>query len=586
MRLLFSMPSYALLAVMALLTIFSIRSEKPKPDQLCLASSALFFGYILARGFLSPVDYIARADIYSVLGGLLVYLFVACVLTGAKPRIFVLLGLLAIGMVHVVIGAIQFTQGQNFMLIPFLGRFDYGRRASGFYISPNHLAGLLEVLGIFGLSIVCWSRLAMWLKLLAGYATGVCYLGLILTGSRGGYLSTMASLLVFALLSLTGLSRASAKLFWRIGLPFVILSIAICVAVPWFIRQSVDLNARAANLLGEDLSDPSAALRTEYWQAALKQWELDPVWGTGSGTYLYYGRLFRGPHVDGDPTHVHNDYYQLLGEYGLAGAAGFLLFLFFHLWRGGKTFRRLGPKRVAASAAPSFLSNGLALNIGALGTVAAYGVHSVVDFNLHVPANVLVVAFAFGLLANGGSRRAGETHRLTVSLVLWRLALPGIGLLVAIQCARLLPGEYFAEGARTALRKSGQSAAAMNLALNGLETEKGNPYLYQYLATAQIQQADSTSDKDERVSRYRAAITALGKAHVLAPKDKTFTFALALAYEQLGQFDEAESMYKQTIALDPNLPWIKENYEAFLQRVRDRTQKPPPGRDVSVKPEA
>jgi Flp pilus assembly protein TadD len=124
----------------------------------------------------------------------------------------------------------------------------------------------------------------------------------------------------------------------------------------------------------------------------------------------------------------------------------------------------------------------------------------------------------------------------------------------------------------------------MNLALNGLETEKGNPYLYQYLATAQIQQADLTSDKDERVSRYRSAVNALGTAHTLAPQDKTFTLALALAYDQLGQFDEAESMYKETIALDPNLPWIKQNYEAFLQRGRDRAEKSPPSANDSPKP--
>src|SRR6202008_2517167 len=133
---------------------------------------------------------------------LLVYFFTACIFTEAKRRIWFICFLILLAMVHVGIGALQFRDGNNFMLIPFLQRFDYGRRASGFYVCPNHLAGALEVLGIFGTSLVCWSRFPTWSKLLIGYATAVCYAGVLLTGSRGGYASTIASLFVFAVLSL------------------------------------------------------------------------------------------------------------------------------------------------------------------------------------------------------------------------------------------------------------------------------------------------------------------------------------------------------------------------------------------------
>jgi hypothetical protein len=144
-RLLFSLPAYGLLAVMALLTLFSLRRARPAPSQICLLSTAVFLSYILTRALLSPVEYLARADIYSVLGGLLVYLFVACVFTETKGRIYFLFFLLALASVHVFIGLVQFRYEDNFMLIPWLHRYDYGRRASGFYVCPNHLAGLLEV---------------------------------------------------------------------------------------------------------------------------------------------------------------------------------------------------------------------------------------------------------------------------------------------------------------------------------------------------------------------------------------------------------------------------------------------------------
>src|SRR4029077_18075265 len=148
-RLLFSFPAYGLLAAMSILALVAIGRPKPQPNQMCLLSSAIFFGYVLARAILSPVEYLARPDIYSVLGCLLVYLFVACLFTDAKQRTWFLFFLLALATAHVVVGALQFRDGNNFMPFSFLQRYDYGRRASGFYICPNHLAGLLEVLGIF-----------------------------------------------------------------------------------------------------------------------------------------------------------------------------------------------------------------------------------------------------------------------------------------------------------------------------------------------------------------------------------------------------------------------------------------------------
>ena len=106
-RLIFSLPTYAILAIVGLLTLFFLRQPRPRPAQLCLISSAIFFGYILARAFFSPVDYTARPDIYAVLSGLIVYLFVACIATSAKLRASVLISLLALALVHVLIGAIH-----------------------------------------------------------------------------------------------------------------------------------------------------------------------------------------------------------------------------------------------------------------------------------------------------------------------------------------------------------------------------------------------------------------------------------------------------------------------------------------------
>jgi len=559
-RLIYSFPSYAILALVALLTLFLLRQPRPRPAHICIITCAIFFGYILVRAFFSQVVYTARSDIYSVIGGLIVYWFIALICTSAKSRAWIVIALLALALVHVLIGAVQFRDGNNFMLIEFLQRVDYGRRASGFYVCPNHLAGALEVIAIFGTSLVCWSRFPTWSKLLIGYATGVCYVGILLSGSRGGYASAMTSLLVFAVLSLLILRRVGARLFWSIGGIGALAALIIGGSALLFIKKSDYLADRAHNALS------TAPVRRDLWHAAIEEWKTSPLFGTGSGTYLYFGRMFRTERIQNDPVYAHNDYLHLLAEYGVVGGALFLLFLAAHLWNGWKNFQRLGPKRVAASN--QLLSNSLALNLGALGALAAYIVHSFVDFNLHIPANVLLMAFAFGILTNAGIARGLEDSRVQMSILPWRTVLILTGIFLVVQSVRLLPGEYFAEHARSTLRNN-QFDEAIRFALRGLEAEKQNPFLYQYLASAKLTRCDLRSDPAEKTSCYEDALAALQKARELAPPDRNLLVPLAATYDALKRFSEAEWIYYEARYWDPKSIYLNEVYKYHLSRWRN-----------------
>lgn len=556
-RLLFSLPAYGLLALMSLLALASVRRTRPKPHQACLLVTALFLGYVLGRAVFSPVEYLARADIYSVLAGLLVYLLVACAFTETKPRLRILFFLLAVAAVQVFIGIIQFRRGDNYMPIPGLHRFDYDRRASGFYVCPNHLAGLLEVLGIFAVSIACWSRYPLWAKILVGYAAAICYLGVILTGSRGGYLSTITSLTVFTILSLWLSRRSSSGSFWRMTAIGAAIAIVIGIGVTFLISKSDFLTGRAQNVFD------TRNMRVELWHAALEQWKLAPVVGTGSGTYLYYGRQFRSPNMQFDPVRAHNDYLDLLAEYGAVGVALMAIFVLVHLGAGWKDLANSGHRRESGSAARS-LSNGLALQLGAVAAVSAYIVHSIFDFNLHIPANVLLMAFVFGIVANPGSNRNQASVRPQWFDLVWRLVPAAIAVVIAIQCVRLLPGEYFAERARLALRRQ-HAGTTIRFVERALETEQKNPNLYDYLGGAQLMRGDARSKPDERAWFYRRALEAFHNGRKLAPRDEDFPLQLGNVYDKLGRFEEAEWMYYEALELDPNSIWAHHFYNDHLE---------------------
>ena len=557
-RLAFSLPLYALLGLGGLFCAFSLRRAKPSAGRICLWSSALFFGYVLVRAWFSPVPYLARADIFSVLGGLVIYLAVALIFTSARWRMGILLGLLVVALVQVGIGAIQFRNGNNFMLIPFLQRFDYGRRASGFYVCPNHFAGLVEVIGIFCVSFVCWSRWPVWAKLLIGYAGAVCYAGLALTGSRGGYLSAGVSLLVVGILSLIALRQAGSGIFWRTAGVSSVFALLLAAAVIFGFKQSDFLSTRANSVV-----DPQN-VRLDLWRAALAQWQLQPVLGTGSGTYLYYGRRFRTERVQLDPVEAHNDYLQLLAEYGGLGGAAFLFFLGAHLWRGGEAFGKLGPRRMAISSRP--LSNNLALTIGALGAVAAYGVHSVFDFNLHIPANVLLLAFVFGILATPDFNR--EDDAVVRPFGYGRLVLPLLGLLLLAGSLRYLRAESYAERARVALRDE-RHLAATRWAQKAVALDDQNPETFFYLGESRVRRAEDLTNPAAVAAFYRAAIEPFERASALAPNDETFMIALGRVDDALGRFAEAEWMFGRALEWDPRSIAVQKSYQGHLAFWRD-----------------
>ena len=559
-RLLFSLPAYGLLAVMSIFSLFAIARPKPRPDQVCLFSTAIFFGYVLARALLSPVDYVARPDIYSVLGCLLVYLFVACIFTSAKQRTWFIFFLLALAIVHVVVGALQFRDGNNFMPISFLQRFDYGRRASGFYICPNHLAGLLEVLGIFGLSIACWSRWPVWTKLLALYGAGVCYVGVLLTASRAAFASCAVSFVVFIALGLWALRKTGKQMFIKIGAAVLAVVALIFVIGDMSTNKMLYLNDRIWTA-GAEANDN----RFDLWNAALQQFKVEPIVGTGSGTYLFYGRQFRNERTGSDPVVVHNDYLHLLAEYGTLGVCAFLLFFGAHLVNGWKNYRRLGPKRIAVST--RLMSSSFALQLAALSAVAAYIVHSALDFNLHIPANALLLAFVFGLLANPGVSHESQEPTLTRSLIGWRLAAAALGIIVAVQCVRLLPAEYFTERARVALRDNEPTTSA-GFAVRALKTEQRNPNIYYYLGRAGMLEGNETSDPAKRAYLFQVATVAFEKGWALASQDETFPLELASIYDALERFPEAEWMYNEAFRLDPNSVSVRQKYQAHLERWR------------------
>lgn len=552
-RLLFSLPSYGIIALAGVLSIFSLRQPIARPNFLCLGATGIFFTYILGRAATSPVPFLAWMDFYMVLACLVVYLLTALYITQTRLRTMVIVALLVLAFVEVLIGLRQFKGADNWMPFGFI-RSDYGGRASGTFISSITLAGYLEAVGVFALALAIWTNWKGWARACLAYMAVMCYVGVAITGSRGGYLSSAASLCALAVISLWIRRKVNPSRFAKAAIIAAALLVAGMSAGVVVMQKSTLLRQRL-DLIGKP------DVRIYNWAAALDQFKVSPWIGTGAGTHLYYGRLFRRVQLQYDPEHAHCDYLELLAEYGLIGAVGMTLFLFAHL---RSSFSAIGTVIKTAIDDPfePFRDNRLAFQVGALSAIAAYLAHSVTDFNLHIPGNALMFAFFFGIVANPVAT-APTPAEPSMGLRFFQFSLPALGVWIFAAGLPKLPGEYFTEKARVAVRKR-EYLAAIELGQRALEYEKRNPFLYFHLGEANRAHAATLPLRTLNEKYFAAAVEWHRKALALFPQDVTFWVRLGQAYDGLGDFRNAEHAFHRAIELDPQLHVLYTYYANHL----------------------
>lgn len=506
-------------------------------------TTLLLGGFVIGRSLFSPVEYLARWDLFLALAALLGYFMASRYFVRSRDRLIVVGVLATLALVHVGIGAIQFKQRDNFMLIPMIIRSDWEWRASGFYIYPNHLAGLLEMVCFLTLSVCCWGRVQNWVRILGGYCSLMCIVGIALTGSRGGYLSVLFGLVVFCGFSLWVIRRVRPD---RQGVVTVVTVLGTALLVGgalFFMAKSASIAERVNTVY-----EPNN-MRLTMWKSALQQWNLSPLAGTGSGTFFYYGREFRAPENQRDPIFVHNDYLHLLAEYGVIGAVLGVGFLGMHLFTGCRGLKKIVNEKLKAEWQTS--SNELALTLGALSGVAALLLHSVVDFNFHLPANALVGAMLFAILATPRVDQKSHGEKVSRRLAWMPGMAPVLGVVMLILGVPLMAGEYYCELARRALRDQRYEEARV-LAERAVSYERKNPNLYFYLGEARHFLTKGMEDPVARAALFEQAAEAYEEGLKLFPRDTRLLLMLGRTLDLSGRFAEADEVFQRAIAADPN----------------------------------
>lgn len=553
---LFCLPTFAILAVAAILSIFSLRRPVSRPFSAALFATVALAAYVLVRAVLSPIAYLAWPDAFTAAGCLILYLLTALYLTETRHRLWFVGVLFAIAALEVAVGIIQFAKNHQFMLFPFPRPEGADWRAGGLFISGNHLAGYLEAVAMFALAMTCWSRWKLPARILTGYLVLLCYFGVAISGSRGGCISSAFSLLCFGALSVWSIGLITRK-----RIPAATISIALAVIVG--LGAGAALIASTPSIRRRVTVNPLEDVRRFNWLAALDQFRTSPWVGTGAGTHLIYGRLFRRQQIQTDPVHAHGDYLEMLAEYGVAGEILAILFLSVHLVYGLRSAREIATRRLRDNVIPP-RSDTLALNLGSLGALAALLSHSVVDFNMHIPGNALLFSFIFGILANPATERSSKSPAWLSVTTFLRFALFILGAATLAEVLPKIKGEQLSEKARIALRDK-QYADCIPLAQTAITAQPINPNNYFYLGESNRVIGLSIRIRAVRPLYFERAEAAYKGGLAYFPQDESLLVRYAQALDGLGRYPEAEQAYLDAIRWDPNLGILYAYYGAHLR---------------------
>jgi len=263
----------------------------------------------------------------------------------------------------------------------------------GPYVNRNHFAGFVELTLPMGLAMLIFRGVHRDVLPLTALLTIVPVSALILSGSRGGIISFAFEVGILVLLVR---SRRGAWKSARVIAAGAVALVALAM-VAW-------IGASTAIERFSELKSPEVTLgrRISMARGAAHIFLDHPIIGCSIGTMVdvfpRYETAYDGKLVD----HVHNDYMETLAETGLLGGLCGAIFLWLLYREARRNFE----------AEQGHFSR--ALHAGAIAAVSGMLLHSLVDFNLQIPANatlfLLQACLVISPTVNSNSQAKGRAE--------------------------------------------------------------------------------------------------------------------------------------------------------------------------------
>lgn len=554
------------------------------PALWAVSASVGYFGW---RCWVAEDQELARIDFGYLLLYASAWLATTAVVQGKRARWVLLSGVLLAALFQVGIGIYQ-ARVEGGSPLPFwfsedLRQAYFGRfatRVRGSFLNPNQFAWAMNLSVGLALGVASWGRISAISRIVLLYLAVMFGGMMVFSGSRGGMISALVQLLVLAGLSLFLITttlrrhRVIAVVSLIGGAAVVALVGAVVLMNNWSALARIDL-----------LFTPD--LRAELAGQAFRQFQEHPVIGGGPGTFIYATRLFRTNGQERDSVFVHDDWLQILAEYGSVGLLFTLIAVLVVTWVGLRTMQKAIVRNVEEFDRP--LSTHVGLLLGAMAAWSAGLVHSFADFNLHIPANGLLFAAVAGILCSRDGGMSSDRKWLVPTAALQTgilvVLLSGLGFYIwtygRTDFASLSASDAF---------RGGQVSKAIKLAEEGLRIRPDDPRLldtlgdanYGYEASLQMRDywggdliiddepevpiisSESLSEAESESYRERAAEAYLTAA-AIQPMERSLKIKAARVLADLGETQRALVLAREAVVLDPMHGFTWSSYGSLLE---------------------
>ena len=237
-------------------------------------------------------------------------------------------------------------------------------RFSSTFVNPDHLAGYMEMAIplLLGLWLTGLRRIQLYLITIL---TVLLLMPLIFSLSRGGWLGIFSGLFFMSAALFFNHYFQPKRLLLTVVIGFFVVAFIVLSSTPT-IKRIIITPKQTGNLA-----------RITVWEGVVKMIKDHPLLGTGPGTFAMVYTEYQPGGFDSRYFRAHNDYLQFTSETGLALIPIMIWMMIALFLKGFKKFEN-----------PSRLVRGV--TIGAMSGITAILVHSIFDFNLHIPSNAIL----------------------------------------------------------------------------------------------------------------------------------------------------------------------------------------------------
>ena len=516
-----------------------VYSEDPEGIPL-LAALAMGL-YLLIRTCFGGDTGLREYELLRLAGVLTLYLVMACAVCSRGPRLLFLSLILISAFFQTVVELYQFFDDAAWSPIrEYFAWLEFHYPVTvGTYANKNHLAWLLGDAALFALALCCWGRCRWMTRGLLLYGFLFFSSGVALSLSRGGVVALGGGLVILVILSLLILLASGNFRVLLVG-SLAGLTLAVAVGVSALLLSgNLAVQSRMQGLWMD-------TYREDLWRAAIHDLGVAPFLGLGAGSFQWSARLM----MPYESLLAHNDFAQLLSEYGLVGALLLLVFLTVHFGSGARRLLQVHGDTLHGEGGAALWSDSRAILLGALAVAGAQVIHSFFDFNMHLAANALLAGACFGLLCNPSTQWSRGGSRSGAGWVRWTgaLSLTALCALMLVLMERSWNRERgFFEAERLSKKLSATTG-------NTLESLKGVPEA--------VRHTQAALDEVPSSSRYAAVLFDLQWRRILCA-DPTLS--------EPGATLDLKRRLSRVVALDPGDWFARMCLGDVLARLGDET---------------